>query len=238
MSVSDQPPEVLSAIERRLGYTFRDRALLQRALTHPSWQSEQPGDAANNQRLEFLGDAVLNFVIADELFRTLTEEREGRLTQRRAALIRGPMLADLARELGLDRGLRVGRSEEAVGRTRAAALEDAFEALIGAVYLDSDLATARTVVATVYGDLTARAAKSPADDNPKGTLQELVQPQHGNHAVRYELVGVTGADHARTYEVAVFLLDRRLGTGRGSSKQAAETAAAREALAALPGAQP
>jgi ribonuclease-3 len=135
--------------------------------------------------------------------------------------------------LGLDRGLRVGRSEEAVGRTRTAALEDAFEAVIGAVYLDGDLAAARSVVARIYGDLAARAATSPADDNPKGTLQELVQPEHGNHALRYELTGVTGADHARIYEVAVFLLERRLGSGRGSSKQAAETAAAREALTAL-----
>jgi ribonuclease-3 len=221
-------------IEQRLGYRFRDRALLQRALTHPSWQPDPAGVADNNQRLEFLGDAVLNFVIADELFRTRLEEREGRLTQRRAALIRGPMLADLALELGLDRGLRVGRSEEAVGRTKSSALEDAFEAVIGAIYLDSDLGSARAAILRVYGDLARRAASSPAEDNPKGALQERVQPKHGNHALRYELVGVEGADHARTYEVAVFLHQQRLGVGRGTSKQAAETAAARAALTQFP----
>jgi ribonuclease-3 len=230
---SEHPGDILRDIERRLGHTFRDRSLLERALTHPSWPLEPSAEIRNNQRLEFLGDAVLNFLIADELYRTLAGEREGRLTQRRAALIRGPMLAELALELGLDRGLKVGRSEEAVGRTRAAALEDAFEAVIGAVYLDGELAAARQVVARIYGDFATRAAHSPADENPKGALQELVQPEHGNHALRYELVGVTGADHARTYEVAVFVLERRLGTGRGSSKQAAETAAAREALTVL-----
>ncbi len=231
MTAPHSTNDAAAEIEQRLGYRFRDRALLQRALTHPSWQPESAGAADHNQRLEFLGDAVLNFVIADELFRARLEEREGRLTQRRATLIRGPMLAELALELGLDRGLRVGRSEE---RTKSSALEDAFEAVIGAIYLDSDLASARATILRVYGDLASRAAASPADDNPKGALQEQVQPKHGNHALRYELIGVEGADHARTYEVAVFLHEQRLGVGRGTSKQAAETAAARHALTQLP----
>lgn len=234
MNETTPASELLAEIERRLGYPFRDRTLLQRALTHPSWQPEPAGAVAHNQRLEFLGDAVLNFVIADELFRRRPDEREGRLTQRRAALIRGPMLAALALELGLDAALRVGRSEEAAGRTKASALEDAFEAVIGAIYLDCDLDAARAAILRIYGDLDARAAPSPAEENPKGALQERIQPRHGNHALRYELVTVEGADHARTYEVAVFLHAQRLGTGRGSSKQAAETAAARAALAHLP----
>lgn len=233
MTASLPAPDVWAEIEQRLGYRFRDRTLLQRALTHPSWQVEPSEPPVHNQRLEFLGDAVLNFAIADELFRTRLEEREGKLTQRRAALIRGPMLAALAIELGLDRGLRVGRSEEATGRTKSSALEDAFEAVIGAIYLDSDLTTARAAILRVYGDLAMRADRSPAEENPKGTLQERVQPKHGNHALRYELLGVDGADHARTYEVAVWLHERRLGVGRGTSKQAAEAEAARVALARL-----
>eukprot|EP01035_Chromulina_nebulosa_P006507 gene6507-8802_t len=116
------------------------------------------------------------------------------------------------------------------GRTRSAALEDAFEALVGAIYLDSDLATARRVVLAIYGALPDRLAAVENAENPKGRLQERVQPIHGNSALRYEVVRIDGEDHAREYEVAVYLLDRHLGTGRGTSKKNAEEAAAHAAL--------
>ena len=129
--------------------------------------------------------------------------------------------------------LRLGGSEEAGGgRTRASALEDALEALFAAVYLDSDLPTARQVILGLYGSLPDRLALEKAD-NPKGRLQEIVQSIHGNDALRYEVTNVEGADHAREYEVAVFLLSRPLGSGRGTSKKLAEEAAALAALATL-----
>ena len=223
----------LSQLQTRIGYVFRDSALLETAVTPPSWQQDHPGVKESNQRLEFLGDAVLQLLLTEALFQLLPRGREGELSQARASLTKGVFLAQLAREIGLEACLLLGGSEEAGGgRTRASALEDAFEALVGALYLDSDLATARRVVLALYGPLPARLAREAAD-NPKGRLQELVQPRHGNNALRYDVTRVEGADHARAYEVSVFLLTRHLGTGRGTSKKLAEEAAALVALETL-----
>lgn len=223
----------LENLGRRLGYVFRDATLLDRAVTHPSLLQDQPA-AESNQRLEFLGDAVLQLILTEALFELFPAVREGQLSRHRASLTNGVFLAQLAREIGLDGCLRLGASEEATGgRARAAALEDAFEALVGAIHLDSDPATVRRVVLALYGDLSARLAAVGDADNPKGRLQELIQPIHGNDALRYEVIGTDGADHAKAFEVAVFLRDRRLGCGRGSSKKLAEEGAAREALAHL-----
>jgi ribonuclease III len=224
----------LEQLQGRIGYTFRDRSLLERALTHLSFLPEHPEAGESNQRLEFLGDAVLQILIAEELFHLFPAEREGTLSKRRSLLVNGAFLALLAREVGLDRLLRLGTSEESTGgRARISALGDAFEAFVGALYLDSDLPTARSVVRHIYGDPLARLSGIEDADNPKGRLQELVQPVHGNSALRYEVVQIIGEDHAREYEVAVYLLERALGSGRGSSKKLAEEAAARAALAAL-----
>lgn len=224
----------LDALQERLGYRFRATELLERAVTHPSLLQDNPAIAESNQRLEFLGDAVLQLILTESLFNLFPEEREGPLSRRRAALANGTFLTQMAREIGLDHCLRLATSEEATGgRTRASSLEDAFEALIGAIFLDSDLPTVRRVVLTLYGDLTGRLAVVEQVENPKGRLQELVQPQHGNNAVRYDVISVHGEDHAREYEVAVFIRDRQLGKGRGTSKKLAEEAAAREALSRL-----
>ena len=223
----------LSQLQERIGYKFSNASLLESAVTHPSWLQDHPDAKESNQRLEFLGDAVLQLVLTDALFQLYPDEREGVLTQHRASLGRGVFLAQLAREIGLDASLRLGASEESGGgRTRASALEDALEALIGAIYLDSDLSTVRRVVLGLYGPLVSRLALTTAD-NPKGRLQELVQPQHGNDALRYDVTNVGGADHARAYEVSVFLLQRRIGTGRGTSKKLAEEEAAKAALKSL-----
>ncbi len=231
---SRSPSSPASALQERLAYAFRDPALLELALTHSSRLQDEPGAAQSNQRLEFLGDAVLQLVITHSLYLLFPGEREGGLSQRRAALTKGSFLAGLAREFGLDACLRLGASEEAAGgRDKASALEDAFAALVGASYLGSDLPTARRVVLSWYGDLAARLAAGGDNENPKGRLQELVQPVHGNQALRYDVVGTSGADHAREYEVAVHLNGRRLGAGRGSSKKLAEEAAATAALAVL-----
>jgi ribonuclease-3 len=229
--VSDPASASLEALQQRLGHRFRDITGLQRALTHPSYLQDHPETDESNQRLEFLGDAVLQLILTEALFDLYPQEREGVLSKRRAALANGAFLARLAREAGVDAALRLGASEESTGgRTRASALEDAFEALIGAIYLDSDLDQVRRVVLRLYGPLAERLAAVEDVENPKGRLQELVQPQHGNNALRYEVVAAEGEDHAREYEVAVYLFDRSLGTGRGPSKKTAEEAAARVAL--------
>jgi ribonuclease-3 len=224
----------LDALQARLTYTFRDPALLERAVTHLSYLPEHPDIAESNQRLEFLGDAVLQLVLTEALFQLFPGDREGLLSKRRASLTKGVFLVELARELSLDRCLLLGSSEESTGgRQRASSLEDAFEALVGALYLDSDLATARRIILSLYGHIPDRLRGNEHEDNPKGRLQERVQPQHGNHALRYEVMQTEGEDHARIYEVAVFLNDRLLGQGRGPSKKTAEEAAARAALETL-----
>jgi ribonuclease-3 len=229
--VSSAPASPLAALQDRLGHTFQDPRLLQRALTHPSILQDTVGFDGNNQRLEFLGDAVLQLVLSHELYDLFPLEREGGLSRRRAVLANGTFLAALAREAGIADCLKLGASEETTGgRNRTSSLEDAFEAVIGAIYLDGGLAAAKGSVLRLYGDVTARLQAGEPADNPKGRLQEIVQPSHGNLALRYELVSTEGEDHARIYEIAVSLHDRRLGTGRGTSKKLAEEAAARAAL--------
>ena len=223
-----------SILQARIGYAFRDPAHLERALTHPSSLQDNPGGPGTNQRLEFLGDAVLQLVLTDALYALYPADREGELTKRRAVLGKGAFLARVSREVGLDMFLRLGASEEAAGgRSRDAALEDAFEALVGAVYVDGGLESARRVALGIYGELARRLESLQGDANPKGRLQEIVQPRHGNQALRYEVLAAEGADHERRYEVAVYLLERRIGSGRGPSKKLAEEEAARAALATL-----
>ncbi|HEY1849114.1 MAG TPA: ribonuclease III [Opitutaceae bacterium] len=230
---------LMDALQARIGHRFRDGALLERALTHASFLQDEPLSPGNNQRLEFLGDSVLQLVLTEALFRLYPGDREGELTKRRAVLTRGQFLSGLAREIGLDLCLRLGANEEATGgRGRDAALEDAFEALIGAVHLDGGMGASQAVVTRVYGDLGGRLAALVGAANPKGRLQELVQGLHGNGALRYDLLAAEGEDHRRTYEVGVYILDRSLGVGRGPSKKAAEEDAARAALLSLESAEP
>lgn len=222
----------LDDFQDRLGHHFESRRLLERSLTHASVQQDDP-EAENNQRLEFLGDAVLQLVVSEELHSLYPEEREGELTRLRAMLTRGSFLADLARSLGVHEVLRVSAAERASGgHERNAALEDAMEALAAAVYLDAGWETARRVVLVWLGDITARLS-APQDTNPKGRLQELVQPRHGNSALAYRLMATEGPPHRRRFEVAVMLFDRELARGGGASKKEAEEEAARAALRAV-----
>jgi ribonuclease III len=225
--------DALDELQDRIGHRFSDRTLLEDAVTHLSYVQDHPR-AESNQRLEFLGDAVLQILLAEELFHRFPGEREGFLSRRRALLVNGIILAQLALEIGLERCLRLGSSEESTGgRQRPSSLGDAFEAMVGAIYLDSDLTQARFIVLSIYGDLERRLAPLEEAENPKGRLQELVQPVHGNGALRYEVIRIEGQDHARDFEVAVYLGSRMLGVGRGPSKKVAEEAAAREALAVV-----
>lgn len=224
----------LDDFQKRIGYAFRDRSLLKKSLSHPSIRQDAP-DTPVNQRLEFLGDAVLQLIVTEELHARYPEEREGPLTSRRASLTQGTSLASLARELGIENVLRVSAAARAEGgHERQAALEDATEAVIAAIYLDSDWPTARRVVLGWFGDIDKRVALIEAEINPKGRLQELVQPQHGNNALNYRLISTEGPPHDRRFEVEVELLDRPLGKGTGSSKKEAEEGAARAALSNWP----
>jgi ribonuclease-3 len=224
----------LSHLQERIGYHFRDPALLELAVTHPSFLQENPQLSDSNQRLEFLGDAVLQLALAETVFRLFPSEREGGLSKSRSALARGATLSELARAIGLDQCLKLSASEEQTGgRSRAGALEDAFEALVGAIYLDSDWTTVHRVVLALYGSIEERLAAVQPAENPKGQLQELVQPKYGNSALRYIVTHISGEDHAREYEAQVLFNEKPVGAGRGTSKKIAEEAAARAALESL-----
>jgi ribonuclease-3 len=225
--------DALEALQERIGHRFGDRELLQRALTHPSY-CKGGGDLPHNQRLEFLGDAVLGFVVAEALFRELPDEREGTLTRNRSMLVNGQTLYELAREIGIGPLLRIGEAEDAQGgRERPSILEDAFEALIGAVFLDGGMVAARAVALRLYGPLRARLSRRTEAHNPKGRLQELLQPRLGNEAIAYRMVAESGPDHRKAFTVEVWIEGERRGTGTGYSKKEAEEAAATVALQSM-----
>lgn len=228
--IPQPPPADITSLETRIGYAFRNPALAACALTHSSWSQVHPEDE-HNQRLEFLGDAVLSLILADRLCALMPHKREGVLTRSRATLSKGAQLSVLAREITLDIHLRMSEAEERNGgRTRDGILEDAVEALIGAIYLDSDFGTCRDVVLAWYGDLRERLDTLLHLHNPKGQLQEKVQPAHGNEAVRYVVVEEHGPPHNRTYRVRVDISGEPRGEGIGTSKKEAEENAAKEAL--------
>jgi len=221
----------MSSLQRTLGYTFANPSLLERALTHPSF-SQQTGPAIkHNQRLEFLGDAVLGLILAEQLYATLPSEREGVLTQNRSALAKGAQLACMARELEIPVHLRLSDAEQRnQGRNRDSILEDALEAVIGAIYLDSDFPTAKRIVLKWYGDISAKLEATLDQHNPKGRLQELVQPRLGNDAISYELIHECGPAHLKRFSVEVRIAGKMAGSGEGSSKKEAEEQAALAAL--------
>jgi ribonuclease III len=219
-----------SEFEKRIGYTFVRKELLFKALTHPSWSQQHQG-VENNQRLEFLGDSVLSLILARELFDRMPHKREGVLTKSRAALAKRELLSTLAKELGIDGAVLISEAEERNGgRTRQSILEDALESVAGAVYIDSNFDTVRKVVLGWYGDVEERLSHLLGSHNPKGRLQELVQPTLGNEAINYVLIAEEGPAHMRTFRVRVDISGKPMGEGAGSSKKEAEENAAREAL--------
>jgi ribonuclease-3 len=224
----------LDTLQQRIAHTFRDPALLECAMTHPSYLHAHPDIAESNQRLEFLGDAVLQLALTEVLFDTFPGDREGSLSKYRSMLSNGKFLSDLAREIGLPGAMFMSAAEEAAGgRHRDSALEDALEALIGAIYIDSNLAVTRRVLVGLIGSLPDRLAAMEPAENPKGRLQELIQPRHGNNALRYDVGQVAGRPHAREFQATVYLHDTPLGSGRGPSKKTAEEQAAQQALETL-----
>ncbi len=219
----------LKTLQQRIGYTFKEAGLLDLAVTHPSLVNENPDITESNQRLEFLGDAVLQLIISEEIYRLYPQEREGVLTQNRKKLVEGRFTANLAEELDLQSCLRV-QSGAVELASSPSALEDAFEALVAALYLDAGYNQARKVVLRIYGNFSQRLQDILPVDNPKGRLQELVQPDHGNSALRYEVDKTLGEAHAREFEVTVYFNDQPLASGQGTSKKLAEEAAADAAL--------
>jgi ribonuclease-3 len=220
----------VETLEHRLDYQFRNQDLLRQALTHPSLGHEKQRYHEDNQRLEFLGDAVLQLVITEYLYAHFPREQEGRLTKLRARLVSRDALTAHAQSLDLGRHLLMGRGEEASGgRSRASTLADAFEAIVGAIYLDSAFVTAREFVLREMRGALENVREAPVDINPKGQLQEILQ----GIAMRgptYEVLSATGPEHAKTFVVEARWEGVVLGRGIGLSKQAAEIEAANNAL--------
>lgn len=218
-------------LEMRLRHAFRQPDLLAAALSHRSYSAEagRP-EATENQRLEFLGDAVLGALAAEWLVGHRAEWREGTLTKVRSRLTNAAALARVARKLELGRFLRLGRGEDSSGgRDKPALLADALEAVLGALWLDGGLEPARRMFTDWFADEIAEAVAAGADDNPKGELQERIQRETGEPP-RYELLAAQGPAHERHFQVAVYRGAEKLGSGEGPSKREAETHAARQAL--------
>jgi ribonuclease-3 len=220
-------------LQSRMGYTFRDPGLLRLALTHPSVAHERDLPLQTNQRLEFLGDAVLQLVLTRELYETFPGFSEGPLTKARAKLVNRLSLAEHARALDLGKHLILSRGEETHGgRERASALADTYESLLGAVFLDGDFQAAREFVLRHFQGAIPGLAVVPLLDNPKGELQELLQSS-SPEAPRYQVVSITGPDHDPLFECIVQHAGVELARGRGKSKKTAESEAALAALLKL-----
>ncbi|MDJ0782966.1 MAG: ribonuclease III [Desulfosarcinaceae bacterium] len=223
----------IAALENRLGYRFNDRALLVEALRHSSWVNEHPQEnRRDNERLEFLGDAVLNLIIGQLLMQTYPDMREGDLSRTRAKLVSEPQLAALARQLDLGRHLRLGKGEaQTDGRDKSSLLADAFEAALAALYLDGGLDTAAHVVQQLYQTLLRDIPSHHHHSDYKSRLQEAVQLRH-QAVPSYQVVGESGPDHRKIFRVAVRICGLT-AEGEGGSKKKAEQAAAQMGLARL-----
>jgi ribonuclease-3 len=228
----------LSGLEQKLGIVFRDKSLLQRALTHRSYLNEHPDfPLEDNERLEFLGDAVLDFLTGEYLYHRFPEMREGPLTSLRSVLVRRSTLARFARQWNLGRHLLMGHGEaESGGRNRPATLCAAFEAMTGALYLDQGLESVKDLIEPLIMPEIARTLEERSDKDPKSRLQELAQAQM-HHTPRYATVAESGPDHAKEFTVKVTIGGQEFGQGQGASKQQAAQAAARAALPRFEGSQ-
>jgi len=225
----------LAAVETRLGYRFRDRGLLEHALTHKSRTAEDPsGGVADNESLEFLGDAVLGFVTADVLYREFPQFTEGPKSKAKAALVSTTALAGMSRALGLGDALLLGRGEEKTGgRAKQALLADVFEAVIAAIYLDGGIEPARAFVERQIRPLLADVRQSSIfGRDHKSALQERLQGQ-GRSLPTYRISSASGPDHQKIFHVDVRIDGQVAATGTGRTKKDAEQEAARLALASL-----
>jgi ribonuclease III len=223
----------LSEFQTCLGYKFRNEDLLRLALTHPSVAHEGGGAQPHNQRLEFLGDAVLQLVLTGELYEKFSAFDEGPLTKARAKLVNRRALAERARALDLGKHLILSRGEETHGgRERPSALADAFEALLGAIFLDGGFEAVSKFILREFGAAFGELSVLPNIENPKGDLQELLQARSPQAPV-YHVISTVGPDHDRVFECTVEHEGAELARGSGKSKKGAESDAALAALKKL-----
>ncbi len=220
-------------LQKRLGHTFRDENFLRLALTHPSIAHEANAPTQHNQRLEFLGDSVLGLVLSREFYEKFPDADEGALTKSRAKLVNAVSLATHGKSLDLGAHLILSRGEENTGgRERASALADAFEALLGAIFLDAGFDVAREFILREFAAEISELTLPSGIENPKGELQELLQSKSPN-APQYQLISADGLDHDRNFICAVLHDGVELARGSGKSKKAAESDAAVAALKKL-----
>ena len=231
--MASKPVDALQIVldyEQYLGIPFENKSLLLRALTHRSYLNEAPFVHADNERLEFLGDAVIDLIVAEVLYQRFPEQREGPLTAMRASLVRRETLAQFARQINLGEHLFMGKGEEeSGGRHRDAILCSAFEALVGAIFLDSDLDTAQEFLMPLLEPELSQLQSGRLNKDPKSRLQEWAQAEY-NITPRYVTVDSRGPDHAKEFTIEVRIGNAVHGTGTGNSKQRAAQAAAQAAL--------
>lgn len=215
----------LDVLVKRIGYTFKNKDLLELALTHRSVSSK------NYERLEFLGDSILGFVISKELFQRFSKAQEGQLSRLRASLVKGETLANIARELEIGGCLQLGGGElKSGGFRRSSILADAFEALIGAIYLDSDIVTAEEFILRFFKERLDACDPSKALKDPKTQLQEILQAESSSLPV-YNVLNTAGEAHNQTFEVECYIEERGIKqVATGTSRRKAEQAAAKKIL--------
>ena len=230
MTVSGFEPD-LDGLSARLGYTFHDRALLRRAMAHRSWCSEVGGEASN-ERLEFLGDAVLGWVVADIVYRRHTDLPEGKLTDLRKSVVNAKALAEVAASIDIGPRLLLGRGEDhAGGRHKSSILSDALEAVLGAVYLDGGVEAARELIEHLFSERLSRAVATLDRLDHKTLLQEISARLYDVAPVY--VVSDSGPDHDKHFVATAIIAGRSLGRGEGRSKKVAEQGAAEEACSIL-----
>lgn len=217
----------------RVNLPIKDTRLLSRALTHRSYLNEHPEALEDNERLEFLGDAILDFLVGAWLYNHFPEMAEGELTRLRSALVRTEQLAEFAQQINLGRFLQLGKGEaDGGGRERPALLCGGFEALIGALFLDAGIGAVQKFVEPFLESAAFQILAANKEKDPKSVLQEWIQARGFDHPV-YRTVNSSGPDHAKIFEVEVLISGQVYGRGAGNSKQAAAKEAARIALKSL-----
>jgi ribonuclease-3 len=222
----------MKSIENQIGYKFRNSLLLAEALTHPSLAYETQRPHFDNQRLEYLGDAVLQLVLTEYLYQLFPHFTEGNLTKLRSRLVSKQALETYAHRFSLGDYLLMGKGEEASGgRQRSSTLADAFESLVGSIYLDGSLEAAKAFIMRHCKEEILAIHEEPNEINPKGQLQEILQSINPT-SPQYRIVSENGPDHCKTFESKVIWEDIELGAGAGNSKKEAETSAAKAALKA------
>lgn len=234
MHASNTPElESPSSFAKRLALPVRNVRLITRALTHRSYLNEHPDAMEDNERLEFLGDAVLDFVVGAWLYNHFPEMPEGEMTRWRAALVSTEKLGEFGADIDIGRALRMGHGEEeSGGRKRQAMLCNAFEAVVGAMYLEAGIDVVQNFLDPILTRGVADIRDGQGDRDPKSLLQELAQARGGG-APHYRIVSETGPDHSKYFVVEVVVNGRAMAQGEGRSKQAASKVAAREALRIL-----